>query len=359
MKGFSLPAGSDDEIDYLGLAGILAQPDEDMPSDLVEALHVIGNFSGEEYFDDLLDLAAQSNLDVDPEATAPDLATRLYLHDPQVLERKEREQLFQKRKTFESFRAANPDDMFAIEDVPEDLTPLEQDLDQYCQSKKRGAGCRIIRKDSAGEIRFLIQHGQACKREPSRKGPLSTCTFFRPERTDVVILDLVHNELRINAANPPDIRQYRQLFGLHLFSDENKFVFMEKYTLTPLKTDGRAALNCRDIPGIESVHLCEFDYAWNDAFDYFENHRATDVFKALAVRGKDIEQEPHICRAVFKIKLEGEKKARTVTIKAGNKSGYNRGEEAMLIEDWLRARGFAVLQPDLDHEGIDATLADA
>ena len=42
MKGFSLPAAVAEDLEYLGLAGILAQPDEDMPSDLVEALHVIG-----------------------------------------------------------------------------------------------------------------------------------------------------------------------------------------------------------------------------------------------------------------------------------------------------------------------------
>lgn len=203
MKNFSLPSGEEDEIDYLTLAGILAQPDEDMPSDLVEALHVIGNFSGDEYFDDLLQLAQQSGLDVDGEITTPDLATRLYLHDSQVLERKDRERLFEKRKTFESYRAANPDEAIVIEELPSGLEPLEQDLDKYFESKKRGVGSRVIRKDSAREVRFLVQHGQTCKREPSRKGPQSTCTFFRPEKTDVVILDVVHNEMRINASSLP------------------------------------------------------------------------------------------------------------------------------------------------------------
>ena len=59
------------------LAGILAQPDEDMPSDLVEALHLIGNFSGDEYFDDLLELAHGASLEVwiaqtpNPRSTLP------------------------------------------------------------------------------------------------------------------------------------------------------------------------------------------------------------------------------------------------------------------------------------------------
>ncbi len=66
-------------------------------------------------------------------------------------------------------------------------------------AKKRGVGCRVIRTDLEGEIRFLVQHGQLCKREPSCKGPQSTCTFFRPEKTDLVIYDALNNELRIRA----------------------------------------------------------------------------------------------------------------------------------------------------------------
>ena len=66
-------------------------------------------------------------------------------------------------------------------------------------------------------------------------------------------------------------------------------------------------------------------------------HAGARLFQALALLQRNIETEAQIRKAVFKIKLHGEKKPRTVTIKAGNKSGYNRGEEAMVIEDWLRA----------------------
>lgn len=359
MKGFSIPVRDHGVIDYLALAGIFVQPDEDMPSELVEALHVIGSFSGDEYFDDLLELAQSVEIEVGGEPTTPDLATRIYLHDPQVLERKEREVLFEKRKNFESYRASNPDKLIAVNELPDDLTPLEADLNKHFKSKKQGAGCRVIRKDSEGEVRFLIQHGQPCRREPSRRGAESTCTFFRPEKTDVVILDLTHNEMRINASNLSALRQYRSLFGKHLFKDENRFVFAEKYTLEPLKNDGQPSLNCRDIEGIESVRLREIEYGWGGAFDHVETHRAEDLFKALVILNRVVEKESHIRKAVFKIKLDGEKKPRTVTIKAGNKSGYNRGEEATMIEDWLRARGFVLSQGTARDAQVDSTLASA
>jgi hypothetical protein len=62
---------------------------------------------------------------------------------------------------------------------------------------------------------------------------------------------------------------------------------------------------------------------------------------------------------VFKIKLDGEKRPRTVTIKAGNKSGYNRGEEATMVEDWLRARGFVLTEERVKDEETDSAVAGA
>lgn len=357
MKGFLLPSSAEEEIDATALGCILAQPDEDMPGDLVEALHLIGSIGTDDRFDELLDLAAACEIETDGEVTALDLATQIWLRNPEALERKEREGYFQKRKSFESFRAADNQEAMAVEDLPNDLSGLKAALDSYFLTKKCGVECRVIRKDSAGEVRFLIEHGQPCKREPSRKGTKSTSTFFRPEKTDVVIYDAVHNELRINASAFADVRKYRVLFGRHIFGSDDKFVFVEKYTLTPLQTAGIAALNCRDIPGLESVKLREIEYSWGGAFEHVEIHRAEGLFHALTLISRSIETEAQIRKAVFKVKLEGEKKPRTVTIKAGNKSGYNRGEEAMVIEDWLRARGFVLTEGDIVDEQADTALA--
>ncbi len=357
MKGFTLPAGEGAEIDATALGSILAQPDEEMPGDLVEALHLIDGFGSGERFDELLELAAANQIEAGAEVTALDLATQIWLKNPEALQRKQREEFFQKRKTFESFRAADPDVVIALDDLAADLSPLEASLDVYFLSKKRGVGCRVTRIDSAGEVRFLVEHGQQFKREPTRQGSKSTATFFRPEKTDIVIYDIVHNELRINASTFTDVREYRVLFGRHVFGGDDQFVFVEKYTLEPLKKEGRAALNCRDIAGLDSVNLREVEYSWPGAFEHIEIHRAEGLFHALTMIRRAIETEPQIRKAVFKFKLEGEKRPRTVTIKAGNKSGYNRGEEAMVIEDWLRARGFVKTEETDRDAQANAALA--
>ena len=182
---------------------------------------------------------------------------------------------------------------------------------------------------------------------------------FRPEKTDVVILDIAHNEMRINASNLSALRQYRALFGRHLFNDENRFVFAEKYTLEPLKKNGQSALNCRDVEGIESVRLREIEYGWDGAFDHVETHRAEDLFKALIILNRGVEQDVTNSQSGFQNQAGRRKKSRTVTIKAGNKSGYNRGEEATMIEDWLRARGFVLTQETARDAEVDSALASA
>jgi hypothetical protein len=62
-RGFSLPAGAEQELDCLALAGILAQPDKTTPSDLVDALYVIESFGNDQHFDELLAMAEAAGLE--------------------------------------------------------------------------------------------------------------------------------------------------------------------------------------------------------------------------------------------------------------------------------------------------------
>jgi hypothetical protein len=356
-RGMSLPQKDGTEIDYLKLCGILAQPDEWMDSHVVEGLHVIGNLGTDENFDELLDVARRNFIDVDMEATAADLAARIWIEAPQALELKEREAGSHRRRKFESFRARDPENALVAEKLPIEFEELEADLEGWFMAKRRGVGCRVIRTDSPGEIRFLVQHGQPCKREPSRKGPESTCTFFRPERTDLVIYDPINNELRISTSTIGEMRLYREKFGKHVFGDPDRFVYSQKYTLAPLRAEGIAALYCRDVSGMEWVHLTEIEYAWPGAFGHTEKHKADDVFKALELTRRRIEHGAKLQHARFAVKLTGETNPRPVVIRPPNVAEYGRGEEAAVIEQWLRARRFVLVGSAADDENPESFMA--
>jgi len=350
-RGLSLPREDGAKIDYLKLIGILAAPDEFMDSHVIEGLHVIGTLGIDENFDVLLDVARRNFIDVNLEATSADLAARIWLEAPQALEVKDREAGSQRRRKFESFRARDHENVLLAEQLPIHFDPLEADLEGWFFARKRGVGCRVIRIDLPNEVRFLVQHGDPFKRQPSRKGAQSTCTYFRPEKTDLVIYDVVNNELRINTGTLGELRLYREKFGQHLFGDPEKFVYAQKYTLLPLKKLGAAALYCRDVACIEWVCLAELEYAWPDAIDHTERHKSENVFEALTRRKRGIELDAEIRYAVFRVKLAGEKDPRPVLIRPRNIAEYGRGEEAAIIEEWLRAREFVCVgSVDADEE---------
>lgn len=342
VRGFSIPSSNDGEIDYELLAGILADPDDEMPGDLVDGLHLISELGNEACFDDLLHMAGEADIEVDEEVTPQDLAALIWLTKPRLLHQKAQESNFDRRKTFESFAPADPAMMIDPEYLPEDLGDLEAALREYFRGKKKGRRCRVLRKNTPGAVHFYVQHGQACRREPSVKGEESTCTFFRPERTDMVILDTANPELRVNSASAPDMRKYRELFGLHLFGSAETFRYADKYSLEPLRKLGQASLVCSDFHGLESARLTELEVDWGGTLNSAQVEKADDVFMALEIRQTAIPAQPPLRRAKIKVKLKGVKKPRVLSLVAGNKSGYPRGEEAALFEDWLRARGFIV-----------------
>jgi hypothetical protein len=356
-RSLSLPKENGGEIDYVTLSGILAQPDEWMDSQTIEGLHLISNLGTDANFDQLLDIARRNFIEVDMEATAADLAARIWIEAPQTLVLKEREAGSHRRRKFESLRARDPESVTPPDQLPFQFDALEADLEGWFMAKKRGVGCRVIRADLPGEVRFLIQHGQLCKREPSRKGGESTCTFFRPERTDLVVYDPHNNELRISAGTIGELRLYQEKFGQHLFGDPEKFVYAPKYTLAPLKAAGARALQCADISGIERIRLTEIEYTWPCAVDYAERHKADDVFQALSLKRRSIEPEARLRRARFSVKLRGESSPRPVLIQPPNIAEYGRGEEAALIEQWLRERGFVLVGSAANDEEAELFMA--
>ena len=343
MRGFRVPDPAAGTLDYLGLAGILAEPDDGMPADLIDALHLISELGTDEQFDELLDLAMGLGIPVPDDMTAAYLAARIWLKDRRLLERKEREGTFERRKKYHSFRAKSPRLAIGGADVPSDFSELEADLDHYFRRKKKGTGCRIIARHTGEEVRFLVQHGQPIRREPTRNGDESTVTIFRPERTDIVILDTVYRELRINAAGTADLRIFRDLFGLHLFEDSEAFVYAAKYSLEPLRAQREESLRCRDVDGVAAVQVTQVELDYGGENNHIRIEKANDVFKTLATAPADAQSEPVYRKAVFSLRLEGEKRPRTVSVRAGNTAAYRRGEEAAVIENWMRARGFILI----------------
>ena len=74
------------------------------------------------------------------------------------------------------------------------------------------------------------------------------------------------------------------------------------------------------------------------------------MFKALELARRRIENGAELQHARFAVKLAGETNPRPVVMRPPNIAEYGRGEEAAVIEQWLRARRFVLVGSAADDE---------
>lgn len=342
-RGFSLPQQVSEEWNQRELAVLLLADDEEMPPTLVEALHVIGNTGIAERIDDLLHLALIHDVDAHAANITPiDLAVGIWLKAPRALDKLERDTHLQKTPQFNHFTAETAGPGTAPNDLPQDLTALAAQLDEWFEKNKRGACRSIDRVVSGDEVRFLISHGLPCQRERNLKGHDSLLLCIRPERSDLVVYSSVYDELRVRATTIAETRLYVAAFGKHLFGSKTHFALKPKYSLAPLRLRGREALNCRSIENLESIRLREIQWVEGGAFEHMEIHRAPDLFTVFDLWHRAIPQEPKLIKAAFEVKLTGVETPRIVEIKPPSGASFGCGEEAEPIEQWMREQRFIV-----------------
>jgi hypothetical protein len=360
-RGVMLPPIEDGEIDLVMLSGVLMNPDENMPPRLVDALYLINEMATDEGMDALVEAAQQSGrtLVAGASATPADVAVEVWLKWPDLLDRKHAENLITRPRSFEYFlgRADAPRKV-----PPDDFTrraALEKQLDDWFDGNRRGRGCRVLRFDRDAKVWFLVRHGMPVKREGSMKDGKPDSVFYRPEKHDVVVYDTERDELGINASGRKEKKLYCQAFGDHLFGNVDHFPGENKYTLDPLKEDGANALVCSDVDGLEDVTLVELWFFYGGGYDDVEIRKASDVFAAMAARGRSISRMARLPRAVFSVKFASAPRPRRFTVRPPNITQYTRDEDSELVELWMLKRGFIrPLLMDSD-ANADKTMASA
>lgn len=85
--------------------------------------------------------------------------------------------------------------------------------------------------------------------------------------------------------------------------------------------------------------------------------KACDLFRAMELRQRKIDADAELLHARFAVKLAGEPSPRPVLVQPPNIAEYGRGEEAAIIEQWLRARGFVIVGSVADDENTQSFMA--
>lgn len=340
--GVNLPDRADAAaIDYERLMALLMEP-EKLPADLREAFYFIHEMATDEGMACLLEAAEEAGIEIvgTPGPTPGDAAVQVWLKDRELLERKHAEQFLRNPRTFESFGTA-------VSPVPTYRDPMaladkiKKDLDDFFEKKKRGRNTKVfpyVRDDS---VWFLVRHGDPFERRGAidDKGE-SVGVYYWPEKFDVLVLDPVEGELRINARNKGEKKEYRKAFGRHLYRNDGFFGGESKYTLEPLREKGEDAI--APVEGMDDVRLTEVDFLWGGSHNEREIRKADDIFAAYKERGRAFPAKAPIIKACFRVTFSDSDTPRTVTIKSPNVAQYTRDADSVIVERWLRARGFIV-----------------
>jgi hypothetical protein len=347
-RGFLFPGEVSGPINYTKLSAILVDPDDQMPSKLVDALYFISEMASTRIADRLVDAAREVYPDMtfSPLATAADIVVEVWLKDPDLVAKIHAASLINKPKSFEYHLSRNPRPRSFSMPTSATIQAMESEMNEWFDQNRRGRDCRIIVSDHGDRISFLIRHGKQMRRDSRIKNGKSVGICYRPEVYDVVFYDCIRDELGIRASGTKGEKTlYRETIGDYIFNNWDYFDGNHKFTLEPLAKDGIASLVCSDVDGLDQVILKAYGHCLNDGRSATDWHTSENLFHTMAALKRTMPPASNLTKAVFLMKLSNVQKPRSLTIKLPNSVMYLRDDESHVIDQWLSKRGFTYDPP--------------
>jgi hypothetical protein len=361
-RGFPLPhAKLLDTNYYERLIAILSSPTADTPPELLDTLFLIDEMAHRDRVERLFESITPEQLGFGPNdrPSPADVACEAWLRFPDLLGNQHASIYALKSRSFEFYQAADHQAGDLTMPGPETLRQIEAKLDQWFEPRLWGKGSRVLMYPSASGVLFLIRHGQPFRREESYDDGQIGILCYRPVRYDVVIYDQDVGELRINATSRGQRDLYRRVFGEFLFGSDEYFPGISKYTLEPLRTEGRSSMACGDVEGIDRVQLSEVHILLGGIHEEIRIEKASDLFQAMEDRDRELPHYGRLVKAVLKVKFAGSPRVRSVTIRPPNVAIYTRDGDASIVEPWLQRRGFITVSDRASDQAAAEVLASA
>ena len=346
----AMPAAPD-KIDYARLSIVLTSPTEQMSPHLMADLFYWDEVASMGNIEDLKEIADKYGIRLNDEVTIEETALLIRLNkdaseDMEDLHAQYHAHgLLRRKKRFLSYFAT-------VAKLPKWQKPTQKamaqfikDMNMWYDSQKKGRGTRVSVVERDGAAWFIVRHGGTFKREDAMENGEHTLVFYRPEAYDLLIYYHRQGELAIyNDSNSvKERRAYCTYLGRNLFNNDEFFERSDakKYTLEPLRTKGQAAMDCTDIPGLDSARLTFLKYQFDGQNEHCVMHKAQDVFAGLNDLGEELLAEAQlVCMGVKLTPTGGLSRERNVKLYSPNVSVYDHESDAEIAHQFLVSQGF-------------------
>jgi len=239
--------------------------------------------------------------------------------------------------------------------TPESLRDAEALLKQhfieqgFIMAGAQERSVRIIHYEYANEIWFLIWYADKKRRHRGCEADGEWKYYdFNPEQFDAVVYNKVYGDIRMNTKNQrkKDHSKYRIAIGHMLLGDGAAFLPTKKMVvLRPLEAaDAMSLFATDDIPGLASIEPVQLDYLPFGVPRRFtvKAYKDSSLLVTNELAPRLVPDGASVASAIFEYRLSDSARRGKLSLSFGNKVSYERDGDSLVLEEWLRRRGFVL-----------------
>ncbi|TWT51076.1 hypothetical protein Pla22_38520 [Rubripirellula amarantea] len=342
-RGFNLPAvPSASKLDYEKLIYILETPLIDAPQDLLNALGMINDMATEQGMDALLSAAQQASiaLRLSGQTSPADVAVQVWLANPAMLEAQHTWHTFKMPRRMECFSPATDNDSPLLQLTSNRIEACRVNIGDWMDNHNRSSAAQLLLRETGETIVATVRRGDPFRRVETIDNHGIRAVHLRPAAKDTMTLCRRENIFQINSQLKSAREVYRRCFGDLMYGSPDHFIELPRYNFDAFVEHGFEMISPGDLDAIEYIALTEVRFRNGGSQNPYTIYGADDLIVDMEERGYEIALDDSIDSISLLFKFRDVRLQRAIKLYAGNAACYTRDEHAVLIEEWMKLKGF-------------------
>lgn len=310
--------------------------DSEETNELMEALQLITEMSGQDAMDSLFLAARNQNITIvsQPESSPADIALYCFLHQENLFHTEYARSLVKNYRGFSFFWGSHGKQRTFPTVLDETVIALQAELDDWFAANNRLRNCRVYMFPQGHRVSIVIKYGKPLKRELKMKDGETESVFYNPQCHDLLIYNCDTDDVSVRTdGKKGQLPEYLRCIGKHVFENEDYFGEKKLFSLEKLRDIQTAAHNFATVNGIDDVKLVELQYDWGGEMEIRKSGNLLGTL--IRKNGQESTKRAEIVYAKFSIRFEGNNTPRKVGIRSGNQATFGRDEDSLIIEEWI------------------------